>query len=188
MKAPVVFLDRDGTINKEVGYLNDPSLLELLPGAANGIQALKQAGFKVVIITNQSGLARGYFSLTTLEEIHRELLRQLALHGAYIDGIYFCPHHPDEGCPCRKPATALVEKAVIELGLDISRAYVVGDKRIDLLLAKNIGAKGVLVLTGYGHSELALLVKQKIIFPDIIAADLQEAAELILADYEDSSS
>ncbi len=186
MKVPVVFLDRDGTINEEVGYLSNPSDLRLIPGAASGIQALNQAGFKIIIVTNQSGLARGYFSLSTLEEIHRRLLDELALRGAYIDGIYFCPHHPEEGCNCRKPRTGLVERAIRELGLDISRAYVVGDKKIDLLLAKNIGAKAVLVLTGYGQHELALLKKEKTVFPDIIAADLKEAAKLIITDYENS--
>ncbi len=186
MRAPVVFLDRDGTINEEVGYLRDPALLRLIPGAAEGIRALNQAGFKVVVITNQSGLARGYFSLATLEEIHRELERQLASHGARIDAIYFCPHHPEEGCLCRKPRSGLIERAVRELDLDLSQAYVVGDRHLDLLLARNIGAKGVLVLTGYGREELSLCLPKMGLFPDILAKDLKEAAGLIIADYEDS--
>lgn len=182
MKDPVVFLDRDGTINEEVGYLNDPARLRLLPGAAEGIRLLNQAGLKVVVVTNQSGIARGYFTAATVEAIHQELVRQLAVHGARIDAFYYCPHHPKEGCLCRKPRPALVTKAARDLSLDLSRAYVVGDRDLDLRLAQNIGAKGILVLTGYGREE-ATRLSHLGLTPAFIAKDLLEAARFIVEDH-----
>jgi len=108
MKKPVVFLDRDGTINEEVGYLDDPARLRLISGAAEGIKLLNQAGFCVVVVTNQSGIARGYFTAHTVEAIHQELARQLSEYRARIDAFYYCPHLPDEGCRCRKPRPGLL--------------------------------------------------------------------------------
>ncbi len=178
---PVVILDRDGTINEEVGYLNHLSRFKLLSGAAQGIRLLKEAGFAVVVITNQSGIARGFFPASLVEEIHALMTKQLAQEGAILDGIYYCPHHPSEGCLCRKPKPGLVEQAAKELKLDLSRAYVVGDRFTDLLLAQNIGAKGVLVLTGYGRGELAYYLPKIGLKPDLVAEDLLEAAQKIIA-------
>ncbi|MBX6422608.1 HAD-IIIA family hydrolase [Thermosulfurimonas sp. F29] len=181
MRRPVVFLDRDGTVNEEVGYLNHLSRLRLLPGAAEGIRRLKEAGFAVVIVTNQSGPARGYFPETLVHEVNRELLRRLAARGARVDGVYVCLHHPEAGCACRKPETGLARQAAEELNLDLSRAYVVGDRWVDLALARRLGACGVLVLTGYGRGELEYVLPGKGIEPDLVARDLREAAELILS-------
>ncbi len=182
MKRPVVFLDRDGTINEEVGYLNDPARLRLLPHAPEGIRLLNQAGFKVVVITNQSGIGRGYFTAETVEAIHREMARQLAAFAARIDAFYYCPHHPEAGCRCRKPRPGLVEQAAKELSLDLRQAYVVGDRLLDLELARNIRARGILVLTGYGTEEWAGLdpATQK---QTLVAAHLLEAAQMILEDH-----
>jgi len=181
MRRPVVFLDRDGTVNEEVGYLNHLSRLRLLPGAAEGIRRLKEAGFAVVIVTNQSGPARGYFPETLVHEVNRELLRRLAARGARVDGVYVCLHPPEAGCTCRKPETGLARQAAEELNLDLSRAYVVGDRWVDLALARRLGACGVLVLTGYGRGELEYVLPGKGIEPDLVARDLREAAELILS-------
>ncbi len=182
MKRPVVFLDRDGTINEEVGYLDDPARLRLIPGAAEGIKILNRAGFCVVVVTNQSGIARGYFTADTVEAIHQELARQLAECGARIDAFYYCPHHPEAGCRCRKPRPGLVERAVQELNLDLGQAYVVGDRLLDLELARNIGARGILVCTGYGKKEAQELA-QRGFFSARTARDLLEAAQLIVGEY-----
>ncbi len=177
---PAVFLDRDGTINEEVGYLNHLSRLRLIPGAARAIRRLRKAGLAVVVVTNQSGPARGYFPASLVHEVHQELRRRLAQEGAELEGIYVCLHHPEEGCACRKPQPGLVLKAARELGLDLSRSYVVGDRWVDIELARRTGTRGVLVLTGYGRGELEYVLPQKGLFPDLVARDLEEAATLIL--------
>jgi len=182
MPRPVVFLDRDGTINEEVGYLNHLSRLKLIPGAAEGIKRLKEAGLAVVIVTNQSGPARGYFPESLVHEVNRELLRRLSGKGAEVDGIYVCLHHPEADCPCRKPKPGMVLRAAEELDLDLTRSYVVGDRWVDLELARSIGARGVLVLTGYGRGELEFVLPRKGLRPDFVARDLREAADLILKD------
>ena len=177
---PAVFLDRDGTINEEVNYLSSPEEFKLIPGAGEAIYMFNQANFAVVVITNQSGLARGYFTEETLQKIHQKMCKDLAAHGARIDAIYYCPHHPDDHCSCRKPKTGLVERAAKELGLDLKKSYVIGDRYLDLMLARNIGAKGVLVLTGYGREELEKKLPEIGLEPDIIARDLLDAAKRIL--------
>ncbi len=186
MKRPVVFLDRDGTVNEEVGYLNHLSRLRLIPGAAEGIRRLKEAGLAVVIVTNQSGPARGYFPESLVHEVNRELLRRLSAEGAEVDGVYVCLHAPEAGCRCRKPEPGLVLKAAEELSLDLSRAYVVGDRWVDLELARRVGARGVLVLTGYGRGELEYVLPDRGLVPDLVAEDLREAADLILRDFPEA--
>ena len=148
-----VFLDRDGTINEEVGYLEHLERFRLLPEAGRAIRLLNRHHFKTVVITNQSGVARGYFLESRVHEVHKRMKDLLRLEGARLDGIYYCPHHPDEKCRCRKPETGLVEEASRDLHIDCSRSYVVGDRRGDIEFAHKIGAKGILVLTGYGREE-----------------------------------
>ncbi|OAG27333.1 D-glycero-beta-D-manno-heptose 1,7-bisphosphate 7-phosphatase [Thermodesulfatator autotrophicus] len=177
---PVIFLDRDGTINEEVNYLKDPKDFHLLPGVPEAISLFNQAGFAVVVLTNQSGIARGYFSLETLEAIHQKMNQELSSQGAFLDGIYFCPHHPEENCECRKPKPGLAKLAAKELGLDLSRSYVIGDRTSDIVLAKNIGGKGILVLTGYGRQELLQTIPTTGIKPDLIAENLLDAAKKII--------
>jgi histidinol-phosphate phosphatase family protein len=171
-----VFLDRDGTINEDRGYIRRPSDLHLIPGAAEAIRALNERGLPVVVISNQSGLARGYFTRSDLTAINAQLVTLLKQDGASIDAMYFCPHLPDDGCPCRKPATALVERAVKKL--DIRCSYMVGDKGTDIALARGAGARAVLVKTGHGSEELAHLAEE----PDFIAEDLLSAVTWILKD------
>jgi D-glycero-D-manno-heptose 1,7-bisphosphate phosphatase len=156
--TPAVFVDRDGTLNREVHYLRRVADLRLTPGAAAGVRALTDAGFAVVVVTNQSGVARGVIAPATLDAIHAALTRRLARAGARVAGIYVCPHHPSEGAPplrrrcgCRKPAAGLAVRAARELGLDLARSYVVGDGTGDLGLAAAIGARAVLVRTGHGR-------------------------------------
>lgn len=147
-----VFIDRDGTIAKDVPYCSRPEDFELLPGAAEGIKLLKENGFLVIIITNQSGIARGYFTEETLSQIHQKMQMELAQHGACVDAIYYCPHHPDDGCDCRKPKPKLVFQAARDLNIDLSQSYVIGDSEMDTELAKQAGCAGAVRI---GHEATA---------------------------------
>jgi len=151
---PAVFLDRDGTINEQMGYINHICRFQLLPGAAKAISKLNRAGIPVVVVTNQSGLARGYFPESLLADVHGKMEKQLAEKGAHVDGIYICPHHPEakeekfrQKCNCRKPKNGLFKDAAKDLNIDLAGSYVVGDRWSDLKAANKCRAKGILVLT-----------------------------------------
>lgn len=155
-----VLLDRDGTLIEEVGYLDRPERVELYPYSADAIRALNRAGLRIVMVTNQSGVARGFFSEAVVHAVHDHIERLLAEAGAHIDAYYYCPHHPDgkvaeyaRVCDCRKPGRGLVDRAVRELGIDPGRSFAVGDRWLDVALAREVGAAGVLVRTGYGLTE-----------------------------------
>jgi histidinol-phosphate phosphatase family protein len=179
MTNKAVFLDRDGTINQEVNYLSKIEEIKILPKVPGAIKLLNENGFNVIIITNQSGVERGYFSLESLIKINDHIVAKLDSEGAKVDGIYFCPHHPDSGCNCRKPKTGLLEKAEKDFEIDLTSSYMIGDKFIDLATGKNVGCKTILVLTGYGRQEL--LEKESWEFqPDYIADDLLNAVEWII--------
>lgn len=187
MAYRAVFLDRDGTLNEEVGYINQIEQFVLLPRAGQAIRLLNQHDLKAVIITNQSGVARGYFSESMVSLVHQKMQDLLKEEGAHLDGIYYCPHHPDIGnppyrqkCRCRKPETGLVDVAVKELDIDCSNSYAVGDKEIDIEFAHRIGAKKVLVLTGYGREEWKHHSVKWKTEPDYVAQDLYGAVQWIL--------
>ncbi len=154
-----VFLDRDGTIIEDDGYISDVGRIRLFPWSAEAINRLRAAGFLIIVVTNQAGVARGYFAEPFLAEAHRHLDALLAPQGARIDAYYYCPHHP-EGvlaayrriCDCRKPAPGMIEKAAADHDIDVAESFVVGDKWLDIELAQRAGAAGVLVRTGYGQS------------------------------------
>jgi len=155
-----VFLDRDGTIIEEVGYLDRADRVSLFPWTIAAIQALNRAGLAVVMVSNQSGLARGFFNEAVVDDVHRRMAGLLAAGGAHIDAYYYCPHHPEGSvselaitCECRKPARGLVDRAAAEFGVDPAQSFVVGDRWLDVGLARTVGAKGVLVRTGYGERE-----------------------------------
>jgi D-glycero-D-manno-heptose 1,7-bisphosphate phosphatase len=169
-----VFLDRDGTIIQEKGYLSDPEEIELIPGAARAIRLINYLGLQAVVVSNQSGVARGYFPASVVEEIDRRLRSLLKQEGAFLNGVYFCPHHPDAGCACRKPEPGLLKMAAEELQIDLSRSYLAGDKAADIQAIHRVGGRGILVLTGYGREE------QEDSAPDFVAQDLLEAAYWIL--------
>jgi D-glycero-D-manno-heptose 1,7-bisphosphate phosphatase len=139
-----VFLDRDGTILRDVPYCSRPEDVELLPGVSRGIAYLNEH-FKVVLVTNQSGVARGYFTEEMLDRIHQHMLRELAREGAGVDAIYYCPHHPDEGCECRKPRPGLILAAAEEMAIDLPNSYFVGDQLQDMAAAREAGCRGVLI-------------------------------------------
>ncbi|MEP7307264.1 MAG: HAD family hydrolase [Acidobacteriota bacterium] len=159
-QAGAVFLDRDGTVIEEIGYLDRVDRLSLYPWSIDAIRVLNRAGFRVVLVTNQSGVARGFFTEAIVDEVHRHLASLLAEGGAHLDAYYYCPHHPDGSiepyarrCECRKPGRALVDRAAGEFGIDPSQSFVVGDRWLDVELARAIGGRGILVRTGYGAGE-----------------------------------
>jgi D-glycero-D-manno-heptose 1,7-bisphosphate phosphatase len=182
-----VFLDRDGTINEEVGYLKSLDLLKIIPGAGAAIKRLNEAGFKVVIITNQSGVARGYFPESLVHEAHALLIAMLQKEGASIDGIYYCPHHPTEGnskhtilCDCRKPATGLMDRAARELDIDLKRSFMVGDKWSDVELGHRAGARTILVRSGFAADDQGNMRLSHVEDPDFTAHDLAGAVVWII--------
>ena len=182
MSHPAVFLDRDGTINEEMGYINHLSRFRLLPEAIDAIRRLNEAGVRVVVVTNQSGAARGYFPATLVEEVHAHLLELLGAAGAHVDGIYACLHGPEAGCACRKPRPTLMQQAARDLDLDLARSYAVGDRYKDIETAANAGVSGILVLTGYGRGEYEYLRATAPVQPVHVALDLLEAVAWILRD------
>jgi D-glycero-D-manno-heptose 1,7-bisphosphate phosphatase len=180
-----VFLDRDGTMIEEVGYLDRLERLELFPWTIDSIRALNRAGLPVVVVTNQSGVARGYLTEAFVEEVHRELDRRLGAGRARVDAYYYCPHHPDGTvagyagtCDCRKPQRGLIERAARDLRLDPARSFVVGDKWLDIGLARATGARGLLVRTGTGAVEETR--PQSDLEADVVVDNLAAAASWIL--------
>jgi D-glycero-D-manno-heptose 1,7-bisphosphate phosphatase len=184
-----VFLDRDGTINEQMGYINHISRFVMLPRAASGIRLLNEKGIAVVVVSNQSGLARGYFPESLIAEVHARMNGALAEDGAHVDGIYVCPHHPEAkeerfrlNCDCRKPKPGLFLQAAADLGLDLDRSYVVGDRWSDLKAAAAVRAKGVLVLTGYGRGDYEYIGPGQPVQPAYVAEDLYAAVQWIVRD------
>ncbi|MCP9439458.1 MAG: lipopolysaccharide heptosyltransferase II [Nitrospira sp.] len=177
-----VFLDRDGTLNPDPGYIRSPDQFELFPGVAKALAKLKQVGARLIVVTNQSGVARGLLSLRDLEAIHEKLAHLLGEAGVSLDAVYVCPHHPDDGCHCRKPKTGLIDRAVCDHAIDLSRSYLIGDQVRDMELAKRVGARSVLVTTGAIEPKQVDGLRDAGLVPDRVASSLEEAAEWILGD------
>jgi len=186
-RRPAVFLDRDGTLNREVeGALARVEDLELLEGAAEGAAHLAEAGFALVIVSNQSAVARGWASVDQVDAVNRALVQRLTAAGAAPDGVFVCPHHPSQGappyrrhCPCRKPAPGLIQRAARELDLDLARSWVVGDAARDLEAGQSLGLRGILVLTGKGTVERDRLAREGR-EPQLVATDLGAAARQVI--------
>jgi D-glycero-D-manno-heptose 1,7-bisphosphate phosphatase len=179
---PAVFLDRDGTINEEKNYLHRIEDFQFISGAPEAIKALNQAGYLVLVITNQSGVARGYFSLEDVEALHQHLAQCLAAVDAHVDGFYVCPHHPTAGegelrrvCSCRKGEPGLLLQAAREHGIDLSKSFMIGDKEADIEAGENAGCTSLLVLTGYGKQTAQSLASQRA----KVFTDLKQAADYI---------
>ncbi|MCU0454048.1 MAG: D-glycero-beta-D-manno-heptose 1,7-bisphosphate 7-phosphatase [Bacteroidetes bacterium] len=179
-----LFLDRDGTINTEVDFLRTADEVRLIPGAARAIREANHAGFPVVVMTNQSGIARGYLTEDDLARVHVRLRELLAVEGAHVDAIEYCPHHPTAGrppyhveCDCRKPGTGMLRRAAERLGIDLVASYVVGDRCVDMEAGRRAGCRTVLVLTGYGETEREECLQRLTI--DHIAPDLYAAWSFI---------
>jgi D-glycero-D-manno-heptose 1,7-bisphosphate phosphatase len=182
-----IFIDRDGTINEDKGYIGSPDDLIIYPWAAQALRLINLSHYKAIVITNQSGVARGFYTEDALGSIHQRLTDELARQGARLDAIYYCPHHPQIGtdhyrqsCECRKPRPGMLLEAARQYDLDLSSCFVIGDKATDINLAAHVGARSALVLTGYGRRTLASIEDD--CRPDVIAENLLEAVEMILAD------
>lgn len=182
-----VFMDRDGTISEEVGYVNHVSRYRVFPFAAEAVRTLNEAGWLAVLVTNQAGVARGYFKEELIGEVHKVLAAELERGGARLDAIYYCPHHPSVGeppyrfdCDCRKPRPGLLLRAARELDLDLSHCWMVGDRFGDTELARNAGARSALVLTGYGRGEFEHQSHVWPQRPDLVAENLLEAVKKIV--------
>jgi heptosyltransferase-2 len=186
VRAPLdgytVFLDRDGTLNEDPGFLTSAADLRLLPGVTTALARLKAAGARLVVITNQSGVGRGFLTLKDLEAIHARLEGLLEQADAPLDAIYFCPHHPDDGCRCRKPATGMVDRAVSELQVDLRKAYLIGDHASDIQFAKTVGVKAILVTSGNVDQQAVEMLRAAGAMPDKVAPSMAEAVEWIFSD------
>ncbi|MGA2150846.1 MAG: D-glycero-beta-D-manno-heptose 1,7-bisphosphate 7-phosphatase [Geobacteraceae bacterium] len=177
VKRRAVFLDRDGTINVEREFLHRPAEFEFIPGAPQAIRLLNDAGFLVIVVTNQSGVARGYYDESAIIRLHRHLDAELASIGAAIDGYYFCPHHPaystgshGKSCGCRKPQAGMLLKAANDFSLDLASSYLIGDKLADVEAGLNAGCRPILVRTGYGAAESAKLPADIPVYDDLLTA------------------
>ena len=179
---PAVFLDRDGTICEEVGYLNHISRLYIFPFSANAIRRLNDAGVPVFVVTNQAGVGRGIIPESLVTETHRRITEEMAVHGARLDGFYYCAHTRQDRCACRKPLPGLLERAAREHGLDLAQSFVVGDRYVDVELGHRAGGRGLLVQTGYGRGEYELNRAQWPRQPDAVVENLAAAVDLILAE------
>lgn len=186
-KRRALFLDRDGTVAEEVGYINHLSRFRLYPWSAAAVRRINQAGLAAVVVTNQAGVARGYFGEELIGQVNKRMVEELARDDARLDGVYYCPHHPEAGeppyrqrCRCRKPQPGMIERAVEELNLALEGSVVVGDRYGDVVMAHRLGLRGALVLTGYGRGEYEYQRQHWPRPPDWVAENLLEAVELIL--------
>jgi D-glycero-D-manno-heptose 1,7-bisphosphate phosphatase len=186
-RDPAVFLDRDGTLIEDVGYLERVDRVALYPWSIDAVRILNRAGLRVVVVTNQAGVARGYFTEALVDEVHRHISALMERGGARIDAYYYCPHHPEasverykQRCECRKPGRALVDRAARELGIDPGRSFVIGDRWLDIQMARTVGARAVLVRTGYGMTEEHRQPSPSVA-ADVVADNLISASSWILS-------
>ena len=184
---PAIFMDRDGTLSHEVGYVNHPSRFQLYPWTLAAVRAINRAAWLAVVVTNQAGVARGYFPESVFDEVQGRLRGEVEAGGGRFDAVYACLHHPTVGqppyrqdCDCRKPRPGMLRRAEAELGADLASSWVIGDRHGDLQLAWGVGARGAMVRTGYGRGELAYLGPSWSRAPDLVAEHVLEAVERIL--------
>jgi D-glycero-D-manno-heptose 1,7-bisphosphate phosphatase len=188
MGRPAIFFDRDGTLSYEIGYVNHLSRFRLLPYAVDAVRLVNASGRLAVLVTNQAGVARGYFPESLIHAVHAHVRSAMDAGGARLDGVYVCVHHPSVGappyrqdCECRKPRPGLLRQAEKDLGADLARSWVIGDRHGDLAVAWAAGARAALVKTGYGLGELTWHAAQWPRAPDLVAENVLEAVERILA-------
>lgn len=192
---PAIFLDRDGVVTDEVGYINHISRARIYPYAPEAIRMLKSTSLPVIIVTNQSGVGRGYFTEDIVNQVHQKVQDTLEAKGTSLDAFYYCPHHPNaviesyrQQCRCRKPGTGMPEEAAKKFGLNLGASYMVGDTYRDMQMGFNIGARTVLLMTGYGRGEFVYRRDKWPRKPDLVAENLLEAAELILQELNTAKS
>jgi D-glycero-D-manno-heptose 1,7-bisphosphate phosphatase len=177
---PAVFLDRDGTIGEELGYVNHIDRFQMFPYAAEAIRELNLAKIPVIVVTNQGGIARNIFPESLVHEVHKKMIAELAAGGAHVDAIYFCPHKSEDTCECRKPNPGLLHRAAREHSLDLAASWIVGDRYGDLEMGHTTASRGILVMTGYGRGEYELHRSTWARQPDALAENLRDAVRLIL--------
>lgn len=189
-----VFIDRDGTLSEEVGYINHPSRFRLFPYAAPAIKLLNESGWLAIVTTNQAGVARGYFSEDMIQTVHRALTSELERGGARLDAVYYCAHHPSVGeppyrvdCDCRKPKPGLIARAAQDFEINLAQSWMVGDRYSDIELARNAGVNSAFVLSGYGRGEWEHQRAGWTAKPDLVAVDLLAAVTGILRDQGQTS-
>ncbi|HEV2837157.1 MAG TPA: HAD family hydrolase [Pyrinomonadaceae bacterium] len=187
MKRPALFMDRDGTISEEVGYVNHPSRFRLFPYTADAIKLLNDNGWLAIVVTNQAGVARGYFAEDVIVQIHDRVRRDLENASVKLDAIYYCAHHPSVGeppyrldCDCRKPKTGLIDRAAADFDIDLERSWMVGDRYGDIELARNARLHSAFVLSGYGRGEWEFQRSTWKFEPEVVAEDLLEAVKTII--------
>ena len=188
MKRRAVFMDRDGTISEEVGYINHPSRYRVFPYAAEAVRLLNESGWLAILVTNQAGVARGYFTEDLIEAVHDVLKLELEHDGARLDAIYYCAHHPTVGelpyrfdCDCRKPKPGLIIRAAADFDIDLAQSWMIGDRHSDIELARNAGVHAAFVLSGYGRGEWEYQRAAWKYQPDLVAEDLLEAVRKIIS-------
>jgi D-glycero-D-manno-heptose 1,7-bisphosphate phosphatase len=177
-----IFLDRDGTVSEDTGYMTDPTIYKVFPWSGQAVRRINESGMLAVLITNQSGVERGYFTEETVRAFHAVLTAELARCSAHLDAIYFCPHRPETGCDCRKPKAGMVRQAALELGIDLAESFIVGDRYLDVETARAAGMRAALVRTGHGAEELEMY-RDSLFQPNVVADNLLSAVEAILASY-----
>jgi D-glycero-D-manno-heptose 1,7-bisphosphate phosphatase len=193
MSRRAIFIDRDGTISEEVGYVNHPTRYRVFPFAPEAVKTINEAGWLAILVTNQAGVARGYFKEDLIQLVHDKLSQELARGGARLDAVYYCPHHPTVGeppyrfdCDCRKPKPGLITRAAADLDIDLARSWMIGDRYGDTELARNAGTRAALVLTGYGRGEYEYQRDAWQRGPDFVAENLLEAVREILRTDDDA--
>jgi D-glycero-D-manno-heptose 1,7-bisphosphate phosphatase len=186
---PAVFMDRDGTISEEIGYVNHVSRFRVFAYSAEAVRLLNDKGWLAVLVTNQAGVARGYFSEDMIRNVHRALEGDLDRGGARLDAVYYCAHHPTVGeppyrleCECRKPKPGLIQRATVDLDIDLERSWMIGDRYSDIELAHNAGVHSAFVLSGYGRGEWEYQRAGWKCQPELVAEDLLEAVRAIVSD------
>ena len=186
MKRRAVFMDRDGTISEEIGYVNHPARYRVFPYAAKAVHLLNESGYLAILVTNQAGVARGYFTEDLIGEVHSILRRELEREGAHLDAIYYCAHHPSVGqepyradCDCRKPRPGLIRRAAEEFDINLAESWMIGDRYSDVELARNAGVRAAFVLSGYGRGEWEYQRGAWQHEPDLVAEDLLDAVRQI---------
>jgi len=191
MKRPAVFIDRDGTVNEQMGYINHLSRFVMLAGAAEAIRLLNSHRYLAIIVSNQSGVARGYYPIELVDKVHSHMNTLMEKEGAFVDGIFFCPHYVNGNvpeysieCDCRKPGTGLIEKACQAFDIDMAHSYMIGDRYSDIELALRLDLKGVLVTTGYGLGDLDYVFPRLSFKPDHVAKNLLQAVKWIIDDQD----
>jgi D-glycero-D-manno-heptose 1,7-bisphosphate phosphatase len=186
VKRRAVFMDRDGTISEEIGYVNHPSRYRVFAYAAEAVRLLNESGWLAILVTNQAGVARGYFTEEMIGSVHNILRAEMARGGARLDAIYYCAHHPTVGqppyrlaCDCRKPKPGLIQRAAEEFDVDLAQSWMIGDRYSDIELARNAGVRAAFVLSGYGRGEWEFQRPAWLTEPDIVAEDLLQAVRKI---------